>query len=189
MKTTSLFLAGLLVAGFATAQTWSLDKAHSNLSFTVSHLVVQDVDGAFKDFSLTLNAAKDDFSDAQITLTANVAGIDTQSEKRDEHLKGPDFFDADKFPTFSFKGASFKKVSGNHYELKGALTLHGVTKPLVLKVDLKGKGEDPFAKKAMAGFKVYGKVKRTDFNIGSSTPAAIVGDEVEIKANIAVVKS
>ncbi|PGH40173.1 MAG: polyisoprenoid-binding protein, partial [Candidatus Nephrothrix sp. EaCA] len=88
----------------------------------------------------------------------------TQSEKRDEHLKGPDFFDADKFPTFSFKGASFKKVSGNHYELKGALTLHGVTKPLVLKVDLKGKGEDPFAKKAMAGFKVYGKVKRTDFN-------------------------
>jgi|SRR6218665_521425 len=188
MKTLPLFLAGLLSAGFASAQTWALDKAHSNLGFTVTHLAVQDADDAFKDFSLTLNAAKD-VSDAQITLTANIAGIDTQNEKRDNDLKNHGFFDADKFPTLSFKGASFKKASGNSYELKGALTLHRGAKPPALKVDLKGKGEDLFAKKAMVGFKAYGKAKRTDFNIGNSTPAAIAGDEAKIKANIAVIKS
>ena len=164
MKTLPLFFAGLLSAGFVSAQVCALGKAHSNLGFTVARLAVQDADGAFKDFTLTLNAAKD-ASDLQITLTANIAGIDTQNEKRDNDLKG----------------------RGNSYESKDALALHGVAKPPVLKGELKG--EDPFAKKAMDGFKACGKAKRADFNIGNSTPAAIVGNEAEIKANITIIKS
>src|SRR6218665_538523 len=164
MKTLPLFFAGLLSAGFVSTRVCALGKAPSNLGFTVAGLAVQDTDGAFKDFTLTLNAAKD-ASALQITLTANIAGIDTQNEKRDNDLKG----------------------RGNSYESKDALALHGVAKPPVLKGELKG--EDPFAKKAMDGFKACGKAKRADFNIGNSTPAAIVGNEAEIKANITIIKS
>lgn len=189
MKQIQLIIGGMLVAGFATAQSWTLDKPHSSLGFTVTHLIVQDVDGIIKDFSLSVNSSKDDFTDAKVDLTANLESIDTQDEKRDKHLKTADFFEVSKFPTIQFKSTTFKKLSDNNYEMTGDLTIHGVTKPVVLKVDLKGKGVDPHAKKQMAGFKVYGKVKRTDFNIGKGTPAAVVGDEVEIKANIAIMKS
>lgn len=188
MKKLQLIISGLLVAGFASAQTWSLDKAHSSLGFTITHLIVQDVEGTFKDFSIKLNSSKDDFSDAKVELSGNVASIDTQDEKRNKHLQEPDFFDAAKYPAFTFKSTSFKKTTGKNYEMKGDLTMRGVTKPVVLTVELKGKGEDPFAKKPMAGFKVYGKVKRTDFGIGKDTPSAMVGEEVEIRASIAVIK-
>lgn len=189
MRKTQLIIAAMLVAGFATAQSWTLDKAHSNLGFTITHLIVQDVDGTFNDVSINLTSSKDDFSDAKVEMTANVASINTSDEKRDKHLKEPDFFEVDKYPTLNFKSSSFKKVGENSYEMKGDLTMHGVTKPIVLNVALKGKGMDPYAKKPMAGFKIQGKLKRTDFNIGKGTPSAIVGDEVEIKANIAVWKS
>lgn len=184
MKKVSIFAAGLLMtAATSFAQTWTLDKAHSKLGFSITHMMVSDVDGMFKTFDAAITAAKPDFSDASVTLTAQTNSIFTDNDKRDEHLKSPDFFDAAKNPEVSFKSTSIKGAGKNQYKLYGNLTMHGVTKPVVLDMILRGTTEHPMTKKQVAGFKVTGTIKRTDFNISANTPAAMLGDEVTITAN------
>jgi polyisoprenoid-binding protein YceI len=183
MKKFNTLLAALLIAGTSFAQTWSLDKSHAKLGFSVVHLLVSDVEGSFKTFDIKVTAAKEDLSDAVIELTADVASIDTDNEKRDGHLKSADFFDVAKYPTLTFKSKSFKKVDGKKYTLTGDLTLHGVTKPVTLDVIFNGTIVHPYTKKTVAGFKVSGTIKRSDFGVGSGTPAAVVSDEVTINAN------
>jgi polyisoprenoid-binding protein YceI len=178
-----------LVASFAGfAQSWSLDKSHSKLNFSVTHLLISDVEGSFKNINSKFTASKADFSDANIELTADVNSINTDDENRDKHLKSPDFFDASKFNTLTFKSKSFKNVGGKKYKLAGDLTLHGVTKPVVLDVVYNGSAVHPYSKKTVAGFKITGTLKRSDFGIGASTPSAVVGDEVAIVANTEFVK-
>ena len=124
-----LMIVGLMALGFtATAQKWSVDKAHSKVGFSVVHLMLSDVEGSFKISDATLTATKDDFSDAQFDLTADVNSVFTDVDRRDTHLKSADFFDAAKFSTISFKSNSFKKVADRKYKLTGELTMHGVTK-------------------------------------------------------------
>lgn len=187
MKKLNTLVVALLIAGAASAQTWSFDKAHAKLGFGVTHLLVSDVEGNFKTFNASITSTKDDFSDAVIELTADVASINTDNEQRDGHLKSPDFFDAAKFATLTFKSTSFTKVDGKKYKLAGNLTLHGVTKPVELEV-IVNTGVHPFNKKNIAGFKVTGKIKRTDFGVGEKTPGAVVSDEVEIRSNVEFVK-
>ena len=189
MKKTNLVMLALLVAGSVSAQTWNLDKAHAKLGFGVTHLLVSEVEGTFKSFDATINASKEDFSDAVIELSADVASINTENDQRDNHLKSPDFFDASKFEKLTFKSTSLKKVEGKKYILAGNLTLHGVTKPVELEVVLNGTAVHPYSKKTIAGFKVTGKIKRADFGIGEKTPGAIVSDEVNIHANAEFTKS
>lgn len=178
-----------LVASFAgLAQSWTLDKSHSKLNFSVAHLLISDVDGSFKNINSKFTASKADFTDANIELTADVNTINTDDENRDKHLKSPDFFDAAKYNTLTFKSKSFQKVSENKYKLAGDLTMHGVTKPVVLDVVYKGSAVHPYSKKTVAGFKITGSLKRSDFGIGTSTPSAIVGDEVAIVANTEFIK-
>lgn len=176
---TFLLLSGAVVFG----QTWSLDKAHSKLGFSVTHLMVSTVDGSFKTVDAKITSSKADFSDAAFELTADVNTIDTDNEQRDGHLKNPDYFDAAKFPTLTFKSTSIKKVADKKYKLTGNLTLHGVTKPVTLDLTLGGTGEHPYTKKTIAGFKATGTLKRSDFGIGAGTPGTVVSDEVELTAN------
>src|SRR5438105_5781389 len=176
MKKLSLLVVAALAYGAVSAQNWSLDKAHAKLGFATTHLMVSEVEGNFKSFDAKLTSSKDDFTDAVIELTAEVASINTDNEGRDKHLKSPDFFDAEKFTTLTFKSKSLTKVEGKKYKLAGDLTLHGVTKPVVLDVIFNGTITHPFNKKLVAGFKVTGTIKRTDFNIGT-IPAAVVADE------------
>lgn len=186
-----LAASALLVASMATAQaqsTWTSDKSHSKLGFSVSHMTVSDVEGSFKNFDVSIAAPGQDWANAVITLTADVNSINTDDEGRDKHLKNEDFFDAPKYPSITFKSTSFKKKSNTIYELTGNLTMHGVTKPVKLEVHYGGSGTHPYTKKTIAGFKIKGKIKRTDFGIGTSTPSAVVGDDVEINANMEVVK-
>lgn len=178
-------LAGAMIlmsfsAGVPT--TWTLDKYHAKLGFSISHLMVSDVEGSFKKFDAKITATKDDFSDAVAELTAEVASVNTEDEARDEHLRKEDFFDAAKYPTMSFKSTSFKKVSGNKYTVKGNLTLHGVTKPVTLTAIAKS-GVNPMSKKTITGFKITGTIDRTAFGIAPSTPSAMLGKDVEIIAN------
>ena len=105
--------------------------------------MISDVDGKFKTFDLTMTSSKPDFTDAQINLTADVNSISTDQEKRDGHLKSPDFFDAAKYPTLTFKSKSITKVSGNKYKVMGDLTMHGVTKPVTLDAVINGPGCKP----------------------------------------------
>jgi polyisoprenoid-binding protein YceI len=184
MKKASIFVAGLMMTAATTfGQTWTVDKAHAKMGFSISHMMVSDVDGSFKNFDASITSAKPDFSDAVFTVTAQTNSIFTDNDKRDEHLKGPDFFDAAKNPEVTFKSTSIKKAGNNQYKVYGNLTLHGVTKPVTLDLSFKGPTEHPMNKKQVAGFKVTGTIKRTDFNIASSTPSAMLGDEVTIIAN------
>lgn len=177
------FLFAMLVAVAASAQNWTLDKGHAKLGFTITHLMLSDVDGAFNSFDIKLTSAKEDFSDATIELTADVNTINTANDSRDKHLKNEDFFDAAKYGTLTFKSKSFTKVEGKKYKLSGDLTMHGVTKPVSLDVTVNGPLAHPFNKKTVAGFKVSGVVKRADFNLGAKYPSAVLSEEVTIVAN------
>jgi polyisoprenoid-binding protein YceI len=178
------FLAALLVASVSStfAQNWSLDKAHAKLGFTVTHLMLSEVDGNFKNFDVKLTSTKEDFTDAQIELTADVNSINTDNDRRDGHLKGADFFDVAKFGMLTFKSKSLTKVEGKKYKLAGDLTMHGVTKPVTLDVIFNGTAVHPMNKKTVAGFKVSGIINRAAFGVGSM-PAAMVSEEVELRAS------
>lgn len=193
MKKGTLICATALSAIFMSfkttdAATWSVDKMHSKLGFTITHLMVSDVEGSFKSFDATITGTKDDFSDATVNMSADVNSVNTENEKRDEHLKSADFFDAAKYPTITYKSTSFKKAGKDKYVINGALTMHGVTKPVQLTATART-GVNPMSKKAVTGFKIIGKIKRTDFNLSSSTPTSMLSDEVEIVANTEFSKS
>lgn len=183
MKKLTLSFIAFVFAVSAFAQSWSLDKAHSKLGFGVTHLMISTVEGSFKSFDAKITSSKEDFSDAVIELTADVNSINTDNDQRDGHLKGADFFDAEKFPTITFKSTSFKKKGKNTYTLVGNLTMHGVTKSVTLEATFTGTAVHPYTKKTIGAFKVTGTIKRSDFGVGTGTPSAVVSDEVTITAN------
>ena len=183
MKKIFTLLTVALISTAAMAQsTWKVDKAHSRLQFTITHLLVSDVDGRFKDFDATITAAKPDFSDAKVTLVAQTASVDTDNERRDTHLKSADFFDVTKSPTMNFVSTSIMPTTPNHFKLVGNLTLNGVTKPVTMdlwhRATVTGQNG-----KENAGFKVTGTIKRSDFGFGKGFGAATLSDEVVITAN------
>jgi polyisoprenoid-binding protein YceI len=187
MKKNAAFLVAALSAllfSFNNTEraTWSLDKNHAKLGFTITHLMVSDVEGWFKSFDAKITSSADDFSDAQVEMTADVSSINTDNEMRDKHLKSPDFFDVAKYPGISFKSTTFRKVSDNIYKVTGDLTMHGITKTIELDAFCR-MGTNPNTKQTIAGFKITGMIKRTDFGIGTSMPTAMVSDEVSIVAN------
>lgn len=185
-----MFLSALTIAaGFsAFSQNWTLDNSHAKLGFTITHLMISETEGAFKKVNAKITSTKDDFTDASVELTADVNSIDTDNDQRDEHLKGADYFDAAKYPTLTFKSKSFKKVADKKYKVAGDLTLHGVTKPVELDVVYNGTATHPYTKKTLAGFKITGKLKRTDFGIGAGTPETVLGNDVNILANAEFIK-
>lgn len=184
MKKISLSILLLLIAFTTFSQTWVSDAAHSRLGFTISHLMISHVTGNFKQFEVKAVTMKADYSDAKVELTAQIASINTDVEQRDTHLKSVEFFDAQQFPTLSFKSTSLKNVKGNDYKLAGNLTMHGITKPIILDVVFEGKVTNPMNKKDIAVFTIKGLLKRSDFNIGSKFPAAMLGEEVTINASV-----
>jgi len=187
MKRITMIMAVVMVSVATFAQTWSLDKAHAKLGFTINHLMISDVEGTFKTFDVTLTASKEDFSDAVISLTADVNSINTDNDKRDAHLKSPDFFDVAKFPGLTFQSKSFTQVSGKNYKLTGDLTMHGITKAVTLDVVYNGTITHPMNKKLIAGFKLSGTIKRSDFGVGG-VMTGVLSDEVNLIANAEFIK-
>lgn len=188
MKKTSLFIAFLFTTLSVAAQsTWKLDKGHSNVGFSVVHMMLSDVDGKFSDFDASITAAKDDLSDAVFTMTAQIASIDTDNERRDGHLKSEDYFDAAKYPTLTFTSTSLTKVSGNKYKMTGNMTMHGVTKPLTMDLEMRGPMEHPRSKKMVMGLKASGSLDRTAFGVGDS-PEAMLSYNIDLRASGEFVK-
>jgi polyisoprenoid-binding protein YceI len=183
-KIVSLLAVALLTVSASFAQTtWKVDKAHSKLTFTITHLAVSDVEGLFKDFDVTIVNTKPDFSDAKFTLVTQTASINTEIEKRDAHLKSADFFDVEKYPTMNFVSTGITKAAGaNRYKLAGNLTLHGVTKPVVLDLWYRGTVAGQGGKE-VAGFQLTGEIKRSAFGFGPKFQSPMLSDEVQIKAN------
>jgi polyisoprenoid-binding protein YceI len=186
MKKISLFLFASLLSISTIAQTWSLDKAHSGLGFSITHMMISEVDGNFKAIEAKMTSSKADLSDAVLELTAETASINTGNDMRDGHLKGKDYFNSDVNKALVFKSTSVKKVKGENYKIMGNITINGITKPIVLMAVIKGPVEHPRSKKQMLGIKATGKINRVDFKVGGSGGG--LGDEVEIKATGEFVK-
>src|SRR5437764_7287734 len=109
---------------------WTIDKVHSNVKFTVTHLVISEVEGYFKMFDGSMEHSKADFSDAKINFSVDIGSVNTDNESRDKHLKSDDFFNAEKFPTMKFESTSFTPLGNNKYKLAGNLTIRDITKPV-----------------------------------------------------------
>jgi polyisoprenoid-binding protein YceI len=179
---TLLAIAAMSTAAFAQG-TWKVDKMHSRLQFTVTHLSVSDVDGNFKDFDVTITTTKPDFSDAKFELTAQTASINTGVDMRDDDLRSDHFFNAAANPTIAFVSTGISKVSNGRYKLSGNLTMHGVTKAVTFDLWYRGTIVNPMSKANDAGFQLTGVVKRSDFNIAPKYPSAMISDDITIKAD------
>lgn len=186
-----LFIVLMLFISMNAQNNWAFDVAHSSVNFTVSHMVISEVDGRFDKFEGSVSNSKEDFSDAKIEFTIDVASVNTGDEKRDAHLKNADFFDAEKFPKMKFISKSMKKVSGNKYKLEGSFTMHGITKDVSLDAKYGGTIKDPWGN-TKAGFKITGTLNRTDwglkYNSVMEAGGLMIGEEIEITCKIELIK-
>lgn len=186
-KLNALVAALLLTAGSVVGQTtWEVDKVHTNVMFTVSHMVVAEVTGNFTDFNASITNTKADYSDAKAEMTIKVASINTDNEKRDAHLKSEDFFAVEKFPEITFKSKSFKKTGENTYKITGDFTMRGVTKTIELDAKFKGEINDPWGN-TKSGWKVTGSLDRFDYGVNWNKAIEagnlVVGKTVDITIN------
>ena len=170
---------------------WKADPAHTEIQFTVKHLMITTVTGYFRDFDLEVKTEGDDFTKASnILFTANINSINTNNAQRDTHLKSTDFFAADEYSQLIFEGKRFKKHAAN-YLLSGDLTIRNVTRPIEVEVEYGGTITDPWGQKR-AGFTVDGKINRKDFNLtwDAVTEAGhvVVSNEIKIHCAIELVK-
>ena len=174
------------------AQTkWNFDNSHSEIGFSVTHMLISETDGYFKDYSGSVVSSNDDFQNAKIDFEAKATSIFTDNEKRDNHLRSDDFFDAEKFPTLSFESKSFTKVDGKNYILVGDLTIKGVTKEVTLSAKYNGTITDPWGN-TRAGFKISGEVDRFDYgltwNVALEAGGLVVSKEVELDIKVELIK-
>lgn len=173
-------------AAQAQATKWAVDKAHSNVKFTVTHMAISEVDGSFRSFDGALESAKPDFSDAKIQFSIEAASINTDNENRDNHLKGDDFFNAGQFPKITFVGTTMKPMGGNKYQLTGNMTVRDVTKTVTWDVTYGGIMSTPRGRKA--GFKAKATINRFDYNLkwnrAMEAGGLVVGENVDVVLNI-----
>ena len=188
MKRSLLILTALVAfAMSAMAQTtWTIDKAHTKVGFSVVHMVVSETVGNFKDFDGTLTASKADFSDAVIDVTIKTTSISTDNDYRDNHLRSDDFFGSEKFPTATFKSKKMEKVADKKYKVTGDLTIKGVTKSVVLDATLGGVITLPNGDQK-AGFKATTVINRFDFGLNWNKmieAGSVVDKDVTIALNV-----
>ena len=174
------------------ATKWEVDKAHTKVEFSVTHLVISEVTGQFKDYSATVISPNDDFTNAEINFEVNTNSISTGDDQRDAHLKSDDFFNSEKFPKMTFKSSSMKRTGENKYKLAGDLTIRDKTKPIELDVIYNGSVKDPWGN-IKAGFKIKGKLNRFDYDLKWNalieTGGAVVGKNVDIVINLELNKT
>ena len=183
----------MLLSAIADAEMarYDVDPEHTTIGFSAVHMLVSNVRGQFMDYSGFIDMDPDANSVKAIEATIKTASINTHHEKRDTHLRSPDFFDVEKYPTMTYKLKSYRKT-GDQYTAVGSLTLHGVTKDITLVGTLIGVTKDPMGN-IRAGFTAKGTINRRDFDINFSKTldngGLIVGDEVTIKLDMECIKS
>ncbi len=175
----------------AHADTWQIDSSHTNVEFTVRHMMISNVKGQFQKTTGTITANGNDAASAKIDVTIDASSIETRVERRDAHLKSPDFLDVAKYPTITFKSTNVEAEGPNKWKVTGDLTLHGVTKQVVLDVDGSGPPVQVMGH-TRAGASATTKIKRADFgltwNKALEAGGVLVGDEVEISIDVEAVK-
>lgn len=170
-----------------TLTKWTIDTAHSEITFKVKHLVISTVTGKFNNFDATLETDNENFEDAEIYFEVDINSIDTNNEDRDAHLKSDDFFNAKEHPKLTFESTSFKHVGDDNYKLLGNLTIRGNTKPVELDAVYGGTVQDAYGN-TKSGFEVSGSINRKEFGLtwNGVTEAGnvVVSDEVKLNLNV-----
>lgn len=172
------FLTGLMVSA---QSTWKSDPAHSKVGFGITHLMISQVEGLFSDFEVTATATES-FDDATFSVDIKTASIDTDNERRDNHLKSPDFFDAETYPSITFESTSFEKTGDKTFKFMGDLTIHGTTKKVTLDGTVNGIITDQRSNKLKAGLKLTGTINRLEFGVGEES--ASIGNEVDMTIHL-----
>lgn len=171
--------------------TWAIDASHSEVGFSVKHLMISTVRGRFAGVSGTIQFAEGDYSTAVAEVTIDASTIDTREEKRDAHLRSADFFDVEQFPALTFKSRRVQNVKADAFELVGDLTIRDVTREAVLDVAFEGTQKDPWGNTKSA-FSATTTINRKDFgltwNAGLETGGVLVGEDVKITLDVQLLK-
>ena len=192
---TALTIVGLLTVWptltLAETARWNVDLEHSTIEFRVTHMVVSKTTGHFTDYQGFIDMDTEAGTVKAIEATIKTASVNTKHEKRDAHLRNPDFFDVEKYPTMTYRLKTYKKTADG-YEAVGELTLRGVTKGITLTGNFNGVAKDPWGN-FRAGFNAEGKLNRKDFGMVWSKTldggGVVVGDEVLIKLDVECIKA
>ena len=173
--------------------TWNLDPVHSVAEFKVKHMMISNVKGQFTTISGSLALDETDIANSRVEATIDATSINTRDAQRDAHLKSPDFFDVEKFPTLSFQSTAVKRTGDEELAVTGDLTIHGVTRQVVFNVEgPTAPGKDPWGN-TRVGLSAVTKINRKDFgltwNSALETGGILVGDEVTITLDVQFVKA
>ena len=172
-------------------KNYKIDPLHSDVSFRIKHLMISNVNGFFGEFDATMESNTEDFSDAKIWFQAKVNTISTNITDRDNHLKGPDFFDVDNFPHLTFESSKVEKKD-DEYVIVGNLTIKGVSREVTLSGNYNGKDVDAYGQ-TKYGFELNGSINRKDwgltFNLEGGKGSLLIGDEVKLMVNIQMMES
>jgi polyisoprenoid-binding protein YceI len=170
---------------------WQLDKAHSEINFSVRHMMISTVRGRFEEFDGTFEVNESEPTQSKIEVQIQTASINTRDAQRDVHLKGPDFFDTEKYPFMTFKSKRVEKVDDHYARLIGDLTIKDVTREVVLAVEYAGQSKSPWGT-VSAGFSAQTKINRKDWglvwNVALETGGVLVSEEVTINIELELVK-
>jgi polyisoprenoid-binding protein YceI len=186
-------IVALSLPVLAGAATWNIDSDHSDIGFKVRHLMVSNVKGSFEKKSGVVTIDEKDITKSKVSVSIDTASVNTNVAKRDDHLRGPDFFDVAKFPTMTFVSKKVAKAGKGKLKVTGDLTLHGITKEVVLDVDgLTKESKDPWGN-TKSGTVASTKINRKDFglvyNAVLETGGVAVGEEVAITLEIELIKA
>ncbi|MBA3945330.1 MAG: YceI family protein [Herpetosiphonaceae bacterium] len=170
---------------------WTIDAAHSAVDFSVRHMMISTVRGSFAKFSGTVNIDEADPTRSSVDVQIDAASIDTRDAQRDGHLRGPDFFDVEKYPTLTFKSKRVERHGESHAKITGDLTIRDVTREVVLDTEYNGQAKSPWGTTS-AGFEAQTKINRKDWGLTHNavleTGGVLVGDEIKIAIQVEVVK-
>ncbi|MDF0728526.1 YceI family protein [Cytobacillus sp. S13-E01] len=175
-----------------TKTKWAVDTAHSSVDFSIKHMMISNVKGAFNAFDASIEADPTDLTTADIIFNVDLSSIDTRNTDRDNHLRSADFFDVETKPTMTFTSTSIEKKDDDEYSVTGNLTLNGVTKSETFVATFEGQGKDPWGNEKV-GFSAVGTLKRSDYgltwNAALETGGVLVGDKVKVSLQIQASKA
>jgi polyisoprenoid-binding protein YceI len=179
----TILAAALALSGGAFASTWDIDTTHATAGFSVKHLSVTNTTGTLGNVTGTVELDEKDVTKSTINATIDVKTLSTNNEKRDAHLKSPDFFEVEKFPTATFKSTKLEK-NGDKLKITGDLTMHGVTKSITLDAEMSPEVVNPFSKGTSRALSATGMLNREDWGLKWNAPMAnnafVVGKEVKL---------
>ncbi len=171
--------------------TWQIDYTHSDISFTVRHMMISKVNGRFTDWSGTIDFDPENPANSTVDVTVQLASVDTREQQRDDHLRSPDFFNVAAYPEMHFKSTGVEQDGDDEGKLHGELTIRGITKPVVLDVEYAGQAKSPWGTTS-AGFSATATINRKDWeltwNQALETGGVLVGEKIKIEIELELVQ-